>query len=93
MPNTDETYEHACNGAWEPIAGSGRVFLENLARGATLNWAIAGAAGPGAQRGYSLPPAHGARSGAEGLIVPAGKLLWIRGAAGDAVAVTAETLP
>ncbi|SFJ36810.1 hypothetical protein [Jannaschia pohangensis] len=94
MPTNDETFNHACSGDWDPVAGPGRVFIENLDSRNVLHWALSDASGPDATlRGYSLPAASGYRSGAEGINVPAGRILWVQGTATQAVAVTAETLP
>lgn len=93
MPTPFETYNHACTGGWEAVAGPGQVFIENLNAKAELEWAIAGASGPGPVRGYKLPVASGYRSGAEGINIPADRRLWLRGTAGQGAILTVETLP
>ncbi|MGB3407797.1 MAG: hypothetical protein WBA67_09910 [Jannaschia sp.] len=99
MPDIDVTYTETCGPTWKAVAGPGRVFIFNDDTEEALVWAIAGAAAPTEASGYELPPRHGSRSGAEAIIVPGNRQLWIRSATPDVtmlghkVVLTVAALP
>ena len=96
MPEIDITHAATCGPNWQAVAGPGRVFIGNHAPSEMLHWAIGDATAPTLEAGYGLPPAHGQRSGAEAIVVPAGRRLWVRssGTATDhPVLLTVAALP